>query len=103
MASYENGPSGRDLSSTPYDKHSANFVVTVHLRDVDNRDPIAERSIVLSSPDWAVKIGRGSSSGDETLRPAEDNAWFDSRVMSRAHAVLQANPDTKVCLLSDTV
>lgn len=73
------------------------YLATVHLRDVENRDPIAERTITLTSPDWAVKIGRGSSSGDENLRPAKDNAWFDSRVMSRAHAVLQADPDTKVC------
>lgn len=70
---------------------------TIIIHDVDDVDSISMRSVVLSEPCWSLKIGRGTLSGDEGLRPAEDNAWFDSRVMSRNHAILRADPITRVC------
>jgi hypothetical protein len=70
------------------------------LQDIDNLNPIPERRIVLHAPAWSVNVGRGTSSGDESLRPGAVNAWFDSRVMSRSHAVISADPDTKVCSLN---
>jgi hypothetical protein len=70
--------------------------VVVTLRDIDFRDPIPLRSITLRAPDWDLKIGRGTQSGFEGLKPARNNAWFDSRVMSRNHAVLRVDPTTRV-------
>ena len=72
------------------------LIVTLTLRNLDNVDPIPERRIILKSPNWSVKIGRGTQSGDEKLRPSADNAWFSSRVMSRSHAMIYANPESKV-------
>lgn len=70
--------------------------VVVTLRDVDHRDPIPTRSVVLRAPAWQVKIGRGTQSGNEGLIPTQENAWFDSRVMSRSHALLLADPASQV-------
>ncbi|KIV81833.1 hypothetical protein PV11_03984 [Exophiala sideris] len=76
--------------------------VTVTLRNLDKIDPIPERHIVLKSPSWSVKIGRGTQSGDEQLRPSANNAWFDSRVMSRSHAMIYADPENKTVYIQDT-
>lgn len=73
-------------------------LANITIRDVEGVDSITVRQIVLSQPNWSIKIGRGSLNGDESLRPAEDNAWFDSRVMSRNHAILRADPITRVSL-----
>ncbi|KAL2441979.1 hypothetical protein ABEF95_016984 [Exophiala dermatitidis] len=74
---------------------------TVVLRDVDHLDSIPERTITLEAPDWKVKVGRGSLSSADALRPTSKNAWFDSRVMSRNHAVLRANPYAKTITIED--
>ncbi|KAK5045236.1 hypothetical protein LTR84_009342 [Exophiala bonariae] len=79
-----------------------NLTANITIQDVEYIDSIAVRHIVLSEPDWSIKIGRGSSTGDDALRPAENNAWFDSRVMSRNHAVLRADPTTKEIFIEDT-
>lgn len=70
--------------------------VSVELRVVNFHDPHPTRAFVLRSPTYAIRIGRGSKSGNRELFPASYNAWFDSRVMSREHAVLKADPDTRV-------
>ncbi|KAI1608750.1 hypothetical protein EDD37DRAFT_387820 [Exophiala viscosa] len=75
--------------------------VTLTLRNLDNVDPIPERHIVLKSPKWSVKIGRGTQSGDEQLRPSASNAWFNSRVMSRSHAMIYADPENKTVHIQD--
>ncbi|KAJ9603832.1 hypothetical protein H2200_011353 [Cladophialophora chaetospira] len=75
--------------------------VTVTLKDVNYRDPIPERTLVLEAPNWQVNIGRGTQSGYEDLTPAPNNAWFDSRVMSRSHAILRADPETKEITVED--
>ncbi|EHY58774.1 hypothetical protein ABEF92_008526 [Exophiala dermatitidis] len=102
MASPSVLPSG---TSTVY--HGAAIVpglhltATVVLRDVDHLDSIPERTITLEAPDWKVKVGRGSLSSADALRPTSKNAWFDSRVMSRNHAVLRANPYAKTITIED--
>jgi hypothetical protein len=63
---------------------------------VNCEDPQPIRVFSLKSPTYAIRIGRGSKSGNRDLFPAIHNAWFDSRVMSREHAVLKADPDTRV-------
>ncbi|KEF63004.1 uncharacterized protein A1O9_00979 [Exophiala aquamarina CBS 119918] len=40
-------------------------------------------------------------SGDGGLCPAKDNAWFDSRVMSRSHAIVRAEPHTRLFTIED--
>ncbi|KIX00622.1 uncharacterized protein Z518_09687 [Rhinocladiella mackenziei CBS 650.93] len=74
---------------------------TLTLRDVDEHDSLPERTIILKSPDWEIKIGRGTLSGNENLHPAKENAWFDSRVMSRDHAILLANPCSREIAIQD--
>jgi hypothetical protein len=70
--------------------------VSVELRVIDFEDPHPTRNFILRSPTYAIRIGRGSKSGNRELYPASHNAWFDSRVMSREHAVLKADPDDRV-------
>ena len=71
-------------------------LATITLVDIDGIDSVPVREVILTEPHWQINIGRGTMSGDEGRRPAEDNAWFDSRVMSRNHAVLRADPHTMV-------
>jgi hypothetical protein len=54
------------------------------------------RSFTLSASEPTVEIGRCSKRGLKNRTPAKDNAWFDSRVMSREHAELSIGLDTKV-------
>lgn len=55
------------------------------------------RAIKLdTSNNYTVRIGRGSRSGGKDLYPSDSNAWFESRVMSREHAILRAEPSSKV-------
>lgn len=54
------------------------------------------RSIVLTPDRAAIPIGRASKTLSKNLIPASDNAWFDSRVMSRDHGVLTVSFDDKV-------
>ncbi|OCT52901.1 hypothetical protein CLCR_09783 [Cladophialophora carrionii] len=75
--------------------------VTVTLEDVDLCEPIPKRTITLRAPTWQVNIGRGTQSGYGSITAAPDNTWFDSKVMSRNHAVLRADPVTKDILIED--
>ncbi|ETI24871.1 hypothetical protein G647_04241 [Cladophialophora carrionii CBS 160.54] len=75
--------------------------VTVTLEDVDLCEPIPKRTITLRAPAWQVNIGRGTQSGYGSIAAAPDNTWFDSKVMSRNHAVLRADPVTKDILIED--
>lgn len=79
---------------------------TVFVRlEVINEDDAGEsnalRYLTLEAPSYSVRIGRGSRSGSKDLEPAENNAWFDSRVMSREHAILKANIATKTVTIED--
>ncbi|EXJ60300.1 hypothetical protein A1O7_04452 [Cladophialophora yegresii CBS 114405] len=75
--------------------------VTVTLEDVDLREPIPKRTVTLRGPAWHVNIGRGTQSGYGGITAAPDNTWFDSKVMSRNHAILRADPATKDILIED--
>lgn len=74
--------------------------VTIHLSDVDCNEQFPDRIISLSYPDFSLTIGRGSQS-DENIEPGPDNAWFSSRVMSRQHALLRADPYDQILTIQD--
>lgn len=76
-----------------------NLSVEIHI--LRSNDPHPVRKLVLKSPAYAVRIGRGSKSSNTELCPAGNNAWFDNRVMSREHAVLKADPDTQQVYIED--
>jgi hypothetical protein len=48
-----------------------------------------------------IQIGRASKSISKGLLGAEDNAWFDSPVMSRDHAEISLNPDNHTITIQD--
>ncbi|KAL8243935.1 hypothetical protein R6Q59_010193 [Mikania micrantha] len=75
--------------------------VIIHLEDHNHRESISKRTVHLLPPSFEVKIGRGSQT-EPHLHPKESNAWFTSRVMSREHAILKANPHSKRITLEDT-
>ena len=81
---------------------SDHVTASVTLKDVDNSDPIPRRTIVLKAPEWEIQVGRGTLNSELNLRPAEDNTYFDSRVMSRHHAILRADPLTRVYFFEST-
>jgi pSer/pThr/pTyr-binding forkhead associated (FHA) protein len=62
-----------------------------------------ERVINLSPDHPTIEIGRASKSLNKGIVSAEDNAWFDSPVMSRAHAklTLDINDNVRVPSPSD--
>ena len=64
--------------------------------------PPSTRLIELNEDNnWTVRVGRATTTGigpDEE----EDNACYRSRVVSREHAYISANPDTDVITLTDT-
>jgi hypothetical protein len=72
------------------------ITVSVQIDVFNNVDSFPSRRFSLEWPTYQIKVGRGSHSGEKELFPASNNAWFESRVMSRQHAILQADPVTKV-------
>ena len=73
----------------------------VEIDVVGSDDSCPIRFVTLRDPTYAIRIGRGSKSGTSNLCPADNNAWFDSRVMSREHAVLKADPETEHVYIED--
>ncbi|KAJ5624001.1 hypothetical protein N7510_000310 [Penicillium lagena] len=63
-------------------------------------DGIPLRTLTLSRDNPAVLIGRSSKREEKNRIPDKQNAWFDSRVMSRDHAKLSIGLDKKVRFLS---
>ncbi|OCK81173.1 hypothetical protein K432DRAFT_404059 [Lepidopterella palustris CBS 459.81] len=61
----------------------------VTLRSVDGLDEYKERKIILA-PNSKVPVGRASKSNTKNLRAAPSNAYIDSPVVSRDHAVISA-------------
>jgi len=59
-------------------------------------DTFSFRSLTFASDDDYVDIGRSSKRETKNLIPAQHNAWFDSRVMSRDHARIGVNMAEKV-------
>ncbi|CAG8020745.1 unnamed protein product [Penicillium salamii] len=78
-------------------------VTLVPLIDVAN----PPRSLLLNTAgnQLEVSIGRCSKREIRKRTPAADNAWYDSRVMSRDHCTLTINPDRRnahVCDVGST-
>lgn len=63
-----------------------------------------ERIINLSPDHPTIDIGRASKSLNKGIVSGADNAWFDSPVMSRAHAklALDTNDNVRATSPSDT-
>ncbi|OJD24470.1 hypothetical protein ACJ73_04172 [Blastomyces percursus] len=69
---------------------------------INFKDPIENRVLTLSSEKDEIIIGRSSRVPTKDLNPARNNAFFDSRVMSRSHAVITACLQKKQVSVSDT-
>ncbi|OJD13187.1 hypothetical protein AJ78_06330 [Emergomyces pasteurianus Ep9510] len=76
--------------------------VAVTLTPLNFEDPIERRFFTLSSGTDEIVIGRSSKVPTKALSPARDNAWFDSRVMSRRHAIITVCPQKKELSVTDT-
>ncbi|OQD76029.1 hypothetical protein PENDEC_c005G03227 [Penicillium decumbens] len=59
------------------------------------------RSFTLSASEPSIEIGRCSKREVKNRIPAKDNAWFDTRVMSRDHAELSISLDTRNIYICD--
>jgi pSer/pThr/pTyr-binding forkhead associated (FHA) protein len=60
---------------------------------------VPQRQINLTEENPSLSIGRASKVPAKGFVAAHENAWFESPVMSRQHAELNVNFDTKVSLL----
>jgi hypothetical protein len=74
-------------------------VAVVTLHPVYCPDTLPFRSLTFSSDDDTVAIGRSSKSQNKNLVPLHNNGWFESRVMSRQHAVLRISMQKEVYLI----
>ncbi|KXX80569.1 hypothetical protein MMYC01_202248 [Madurella mycetomatis] len=63
--------------------------------------PFPERRIILNRGKSSIAIGRASKVPSKGFVAAQDNAWFDSPVMSRQHAEIVANINTKKVEIRD--
>lgn len=70
--------------------------VVVTLTPVYSPDTLPFRSLTFLSNNDTVPVGRASKSENKNLVPCHDNGWFDSRVMSREHAVIGVKMEDKV-------
>ncbi|QKX57535.1 uncharacterized protein TRUGW13939_04652 [Talaromyces rugulosus] len=75
--------------------------VVVTLSPVYAPDSLPFRSLTFASNNDTAPLGRASKSESKNLVPAHDNAWFDSRVMSRDHAVLSVSLETQTVFVRD--
>ncbi|KAH8671509.1 hypothetical protein BX600DRAFT_510177 [Xylariales sp. PMI_506] len=62
---------------------------------------VPERHVILTEQTPSIRIGRASKVASKGFVAARDNTWFESPVMSREHAVLRANFDTKTLYIKD--
>lgn len=82
------------------DNKANHLSVSINLSDIDCNEPLPDRIVPLSYPYFSIAVGRGSLS-DESIEPAPDNAWFSSRVMSRQHAIIRADPHNQMLTVQD--
>ncbi|KAL3433880.1 hypothetical protein BDV09DRAFT_171133 [Aspergillus tetrazonus] len=75
--------------------------VIVVLHSLALEDSIPQRSLTFSAVSDRVEIGRASKRENKNLAPALHNALFDSRVMSRTHAVLHVSFEKKLVYIRD--
>ncbi|KAJ6009111.1 hypothetical protein N7499_000935 [Penicillium canescens] len=59
------------------------------------------RTLTLFDDDVPVPIGRASKREARNRSPAKDNGWFDSRVMSRDHALVSISMDRRNVYILD--
>jgi hypothetical protein len=59
-------------------------------------DAFPHRVLTLETESDRIEIGRASKRENKNLLPSHQNALFDSRVMSRTHAILHASFEEKV-------
>ncbi|KAJ6115662.1 hypothetical protein N7523_006079 [Penicillium sp. IBT 18751x] len=90
------------LPSPPDSVNMSDVQVSVVLSPVNlNAELALVRSFTLSVPNPTIQIGRCSKRGVKNRSPAQDNAWFDSRVMSRDHAELSIAPEVHNIYICD--
>lgn len=56
------------------------------------------RTLTITDNDKTVPIGRASKRENRNRNPTAENAWFESQVMSRDHALLKILPNQNVVL-----
>ncbi|KAK2809043.1 hypothetical protein FQN50_004096 [Emmonsiellopsis sp. PD_5] len=76
--------------------------LTVTFTPVNYVDPIPRRVLTITEETDGIVIGRSSKASAKDLIPARDNAWFDSRVMSRSHAIIKVSPQKQEATIMDT-
>ncbi|KLJ07330.1 hypothetical protein EMPG_17190 [Blastomyces silverae] len=76
--------------------------LVVTISPINFKDPVEDRVLTLSSDKDEIVIGRSSRVPTKDLNPARNNAFFDSRVMSRSHAVITACLQKKQVSITDT-
>ncbi|KAJ5306074.1 hypothetical protein PENANT_c024G08491 [Penicillium antarcticum] len=64
-------------------------------------DTHPSRALTLFDDDVPLPIGRASKREARKRSPAEDNGWFDSRVMSRDHALVSISIESKNVYILD--
>jgi frataxin-like iron-binding protein CyaY len=72
-------------------------IVTLQARNAMFDEIDTRRQIILTSQNPSLRIGRASKVHTKGFVAANDNAWFESPVMSREHAELTASFAEKVC------
>ncbi|KAL9114788.1 MAG: hypothetical protein Q9227_001468 [Pyrenula ochraceoflavens] len=78
------------------------YTVFVNLSVDENcSDPYPERRFHIGPYSSTFRVGRGSKNGSYTLMPSSENAWFESRVVSRTHALFKANAESKRLCIED--
>ncbi|KAJ6178651.1 hypothetical protein N7519_009112 [Penicillium mononematosum] len=65
----------------------------------DDTHPL--RTLTITDSDKTVAIGRASKREARKRIPATENAWFESRVMSRDHAFLNIPSDQNIVFITD--
>jgi hypothetical protein len=63
---------------------------------LDFPGPVFDRTLTFTSESDRIEIGRSSQRASKDLSPRPNNALFDSRVMSRVHAILRVSLNEKV-------
>ncbi|KAL4949612.1 hypothetical protein BDW69DRAFT_71527 [Aspergillus filifer] len=79
----------------------ANSRAVVVLHVLSLTDPFPSRSLTLDTETDYIEVGRASKRENKNLAPSPRNALFDSRVMSRTHAILRWSQEKKMIYVCD--
>ena len=94
------------LQGTPASSRGSTSILTsltaiVEFHVITTLDgPLSHRTVTLSAPSWQAPIGRSTSSYPGPQESPE-NALFSSRVISRSHALIAADPATREVTIQD--